>query len=144
MAAKAKGAQIIHAMAACRIIFENRLRVVKRSVRSKVTMWDGSRVDGDPKRCSPNMIKGTKSKIWMGYTSQLPICVTRRFMRNMIATIVQMAVVVPTKGKVPMMMPHVMLSASIWGVSPCFNREIMGELTYFLKIPWVISISDDV
>jgi hypothetical protein len=80
----------------------------------------------------------------MGYTSQLPICVTRRFMRNMIATIVQMAVVVPRSGMIPMMMPLVMLSASIWGVSPCFSREIMGELMYLLKIPWVMSISDDV
>jgi hypothetical protein len=144
MAAKAKGAQIIHATAACRIIFENSRRVIKRSVRSKVIIWDGSRVDGDPKRCSPSMIKGTKSKIWMGYTSQLPICVTRRFMRNMIAAIVQMAVVVPTRGKVPMMMPLVMLSANIRGVSPCFSREIMGVLTYLLKIPRVMSISDDI
>jgi hypothetical protein len=90
------------------------------------------------------MIKGTMSKSWMGYTSQLPSCVTRRFMRNRIATIVQMAVVVPTRGKVPMMMPLAMLIASICGVRPCFSREIMGELTYLLKIPGVMSISDDV
>jgi hypothetical protein len=144
MAANAKGAQIIQAMVECRIIFENSRRVVKRSVRSRVTMLDGSRVDGDPKRCSPSMIKGTRSRIWMGYTSQLPICVTRRFIRNRIAAIVQMAVVVPTRGKVPMIMPLAMLNASIWGVSPCFSSEIMGEPTYLLKIPWAMSISDDV
>jgi hypothetical protein len=36
------------------------------------------------------------------------------------------------------MMPLAMLIARIWGVRPCFNREIMGELTYLLKNPWVI------
>ena len=87
------------------------------------------------------MIKGTISKSWIGYTSQLPSCVTRRFMRNRIAAIVQMAVVVPTRGKVPIMMPLAMLSASIWGVRPCFSREIMGKLTYLLKNPWAIIFS---
>jgi hypothetical protein len=49
-----------------------------------------------------------------------------------------MAVVVPTRGKVPMMMPLAMLNASICGVRPCFNREVIGKLAYLLKNPGVI------
>ena len=53
----------------------------------------------------------------------------------MIAIMVQMAVVVPTRGNVPMIMPLAMLKASICGVSPCLIRAVIGVMMYFLKNP---------
>jgi len=81
------------------------------------------------------IIKGTIKRSCKGYTSQFPSCATRRFIRNTITTMVQMAVVVPTRGNVPMIMPLAMLKASICGVSPCLIRAVIGVMMYFLKNP---------
>ncbi|HRW81466.1 MAG TPA: hypothetical protein P5285_11810 [Desulfomonilia bacterium] len=65
--------------------------------------------------------------------SQFPSWMTRRFMRSPMAAMVQMAVVVPTMGKIPMVSPLAMLRARRAGVIPCLRSAVSGAMMYFLK-----------